>query len=461
MEHIKRLKEYPLENQSLRDDFPLVSVIVISYNNFHFLVHSVRSVLEQEYPSLELTVSDDASAGYTDSRGAFLVCQAVRSILSERKFAELEEATGRSAQKQREKADRRISEEEFDFEKDYLQEARELIHTHFPQIQDLRFNKSPTNLGTVKHLKGLKENAQGKYLMFLAADDMLHDKKVIYDMITHFESLPEDAYVLSSQCGMYDFELKQLRYFAVNDHIKKILLESMPKQLFAELTDWCLVPAAGTIYKKTVFQKFGDLDPRYHLIEDWTYFLKLTRSGAKIYYYDRLTYMHRDGGISHGNTTGGSDAYLRYLDDWILLTETEILPYLDEVTSKQRKQALKRYRDAVREREWKYRFRNMPSAGKLRFLFRYWPHYTAKMLKSVGDFVNYRAKWAFVCSVLLLFLYSFCSLVDRPQSPPLQVFETVIGFCGLLLLIGTVLSKILCYIFKLAAKIYARVKRED
>ncbi len=438
---------------------PLVSVIVISYNNFQFLVDSIQSVLEQDYPNLELLISDDASMGYTVDMGAYFLCKAIHTILYGRKCLELEKIDKKLAQKKFKKYKEISSKEQYDSQKDYLQEAQTLMCTHFPQIKKVEFNKNRINQGTVKHLKGLKENTQGKYIMFLAADDKLHDETVISDMISHFELLPNDAYVLTSQCGMYDYELKELMYYAVNDELKKVLLESTPAELFAQLTDWCIVPAAGTIYKKKVFEKYGDLDPKYHLIEDWTYFLKLSRSGARIYFFDRLTYMHRDGGISHGNVANGNEAYLHYLNDSILLTENEIIPYLDEVTPSQKKQALKRYKNTVRERDWKYNFRNMSKLEKMKFAFRYAPHYIPKVLRVIFDFIDYRMRWSFISGTTLLFLYSICSLSRQTESASSQLFMDVIGILGLLLLSFTVLFKCIYYSLKIPMTVLKRLRR--
>ncbi len=44
---------------------PLVSVMIITYNSAHFIVETLDSVLAQDYPNLEIIVSDDASTDET------------------------------------------------------------------------------------------------------------------------------------------------------------------------------------------------------------------------------------------------------------------------------------------------------------------------------------------------------------------------------------------------------------
>lgn len=289
-------------------------------------------------------------------------------------------------------------------------------------------------------MKSLKKNAAGKYIMFLAADDKLHDPDVVSDMVAYFETLPEDAYVLTSQCGMYDENLDRLNYYAVNDELKEIITKSTPEGLFAELTDWCIIPAAGTIYKKKAFEVYGDLDDRYHLIEDWTYFLKLTRSGGKVYFYDRLTYMHRDGGISHGNNTGGSLAYKYYLEDSILLTQQEILPYLSQVTPQQKKRALKRYRDTCREYGRKFRCSEMGILGKIKFILQNGDHYISKFLYGFFTFFEYRAKYCFEVGAGALFASFLLSLAPMLGDSG-EFLYYLFGLTGMALIILAFVAK--------------------
>ncbi|BDF71419.1 hypothetical protein CE91St41_13540 [Oscillospiraceae bacterium] len=446
-------------------ELPLVSVIVISYNNGRFLYHSIKSVLEQNYGNYELIISDDASVGYFIEDGARLACMAIADILWEHHEKHVEGVDRKWKKHTPEDAVERSEYirilHEWDMKcENYTAVAQKLIHAYFPNIRRFEFRRNTENLGTVKHLKTLKQDAQGKYVMFLAADDKLHDPQVVPDMIERFESLPEDVYVLTSQCGMYDENLTELLYYAVNPHLEKIITESTPKQLFGELADWCIIPAAGTIYKKKAFEQYGDLDPRYCLIEDWTYFLKLSRSGCKIHYYDRLTYMHRDGGISHGNNSGGSLAYKHYLEDCILLTQQEILPYLDEITPNQRKRSLRRYRDTYREYSRLYEFSAMSTLGKVKFVLKYWRHYIPKFVNTLLEFFAYRAKWGLtvgMCALLLSFLLSLTPNAEMSGMVAYYIF----GIFGMGLFWGALLVLFLNSLVSVYRKLKHHFAKEE
>lgn len=419
------------------ESLPCVSVEIISYNNCDLLQCAVKSLLSQTYPNIELTISDDASAAYSLEDIALGVCNAATELLHEQEMG-MEEQEHKKlwwAWKKENKGH-------------YYEEAFRVIQDSFPAIKRLSIRRNAKNLGTVKHLKELKKEATGKYLMFLAADDILHDPWVIEDMIEQFERMPEDAYVLTSQCGMYDKELEQLYYYAVTEEIKEILINSTPQELFAELCHWCIVPAAGTIYKRKVFEIYGDLDDRYHLVEDWTYFLKLTKGGGKIYFYDRLTYDHRDGGVSHGEKNRKSLTEQLLLEDYILLTQQEILPYLDELTPLQKAHALKHYQDTCREYEGKYGSSEWNTGKRICFFVKNAPYYMKKFTYGVLDFFNFRAKRAAAvgfCALLLSYLLSLCPGLDNMG----EMFFYVLGLGGMLLLGGSILSAALFRICKL------------
>lgn len=439
----------------IRDEsLPLVSVIIISYNNVQFLYHAVKSVLSQKYGNYELTISDDASVGCTIEDSARLVCLAATDLIFEQNCNAHDEVDRRwkkytpIGQEKLEYYHKKLEKWEKDNLGNYQIKAIEIIHKFFPNVKKIEFKRNKENQGTVKHLKALKKDSSGEYLMFLAADDKLHDCDVIKDMVGYFAALPEDACVLTSQCGMYDSNLENLYYYAVNDELKEIITKSTPKELFGELTDWCIIPAAGTIYKRKTFEVYGDLDEKYHLIEDWTYYLKITRNGGKIYYYDRLTYMHRDGGISHGNATGGNLAYKYYLEDCILLTRQEILPYLHQVPKKLRKRSLRRYRDTCREYTRKFQMQELNLFQKFLVILRYGDHYIPKLLFAILSFFEYRSRWMFMAGACMLLLSFLLSLSSGPNGESIFLYY-LFGLVGTVSLFGSITVKTIYLILQL------------
>jgi len=43
---------------------PIVTVKILTYNNFDYLEQTIESVFSQDYPNIELIVSDDGSLNY-------------------------------------------------------------------------------------------------------------------------------------------------------------------------------------------------------------------------------------------------------------------------------------------------------------------------------------------------------------------------------------------------------------
>ena len=43
---------------------PLISIIIVSYNNYKYIYNAIDSVLSQDYPNIELIISNDASPDF-------------------------------------------------------------------------------------------------------------------------------------------------------------------------------------------------------------------------------------------------------------------------------------------------------------------------------------------------------------------------------------------------------------
>lgn len=106
------------------DSHPLVSVIIIGYDNFDFLFEAVESVLRQDYPNIELIISNDGSPDF-DGRAL----------------------------------------------SDYISAHKR------DNIKNIILNQNPENLGTVRHLNVAFPMATGEYITYFAADDAMYCEK--------------------------------------------------------------------------------------------------------------------------------------------------------------------------------------------------------------------------------------------------------------------------------------------
>lgn len=263
------------------DKFPLVSVIVLCYRNFRYVYDAIRSVLEQNYPNIEIVVSDDGS----------------------KNFPQLE------------------------IEK-FVQDNKG------ENIVSVKIKHHDQNVGTVKHLNKAVALTSGEYVMSLSADDMIANSDVVTRYVQGLQKRPE-CDILMAQTAMYDEDMEELQYYFVRPHIRDILQgEQKDDTLLKELVQTPCLPSVSTFFKKTFFEKYGKFDEQYDLVEDWSLHLRIAREHIPIAYLDFPSINHRSGGISHGNTAGTNSTFYRYLQDLNRTYRNDIIPYLHRVDPK-------------------------------------------------------------------------------------------------------------------------------
>lgn len=278
---------------------PLVSLIILSYKNYHYIYEALDSVLCQDYPNIEIVISNDGSSDF------------------DKKEIEI-----------------------------YLNKNKK------NNIKNFIINNNEINIGTVKNINKAIKFSNGKYIIMFAADDTMYDCKVISKLLSTFDNLPKKELVVISQVGMYDIKLKKLiQPFLSNEDIKRIKTLT-PQKLFAEMSTRCIVPGCGICYKRDIFKKYGYFDERYVLVEDFSYALKLSRLGVKYNYADFISVKHRDGGISHGNINGESQKSKQYELDIVNILKHEVLPYIKMLDKKSREIFITKYKDY----KWKYAY---------------------------------------------------------------------------------------------------------
>lgn len=270
---------YPEKQKQKRGEIlpdKLVSVIILSYNNFNFLFSALQSVFMQDYGRIELIISDDSS---------------------------------------------------YDFNREILDDFIYLNKSD--NIENVIINFNRENLGTVKNLNVAYRLAAGDILAAFAADDMIADKHVITNIVRAFALTSDDEYIITTQVSMCDRDMNHIFSFTQSRTIE-LLQNGDNKLIFQHLCKDPYIPACGTFYKREVLEKHGFCDESYFLVEDWPRHLKLVRDGEKIRYFDIVTFLHRDGGVSKGNATKNDTVLRKYHHDLICTMEREILPYMDD-----------------------------------------------------------------------------------------------------------------------------------
>lgn len=298
---------------------PLVSIIILSYKNYHYLYEALDSTIKQDYQNIELIISNDGSEDFIEP------------------------------------------------------EIRKYFKTNKRNnLKNLIIINNKHNLGTVKSLNNAIRRSNGKYILFFAADDAFYDNKVVSKFIKSFDTLPSSEYIVTSQLGMYDLELNNLIQLFINKNNIKFLKVATPAELFNRMATKCLIAAAGTCYKKELFIEHGYFDERYKLVEDYSSALKFSRLGIKFNYFDFISFKHRDGGISHGNVAGEKKLNKVYDQDILNIMKYEILPHTDLLDESQHKKFIKMYKDLKWRFKYDYYFIKASKAQKRIFIIKNW-----------------------------------------------------------------------------------------
>lgn len=308
---------------------PLFSAVILCYRHFEHLFAAIDSVLQQDYPNIELIVSDDGSDEFP-----------------------------------KEKVEK------------YIQKNRR------KNITSVVVRQEQENGGTVRHLNHAIEACSGEFVVAVAGDDMLFDDKVLSAYVAGFAKAPKNCYIEMAQTAMFDENLKELEGYylkvPVRQAIEKTTTDS--KELLQLLIrHGACLPSTSTCFKKEFFKKFGCFNEEYVLVEDYPMHYRLAVEGWIIHYENFVAIKHRHGGISHGQKGATSRSAVLYYRDLKRCIETIIIPNLSCLPEEEQRQLLVFQKKQLR---WIAIFLAKVEKKKLQLLllgFKY-PCYAAKMV---------------------------------------------------------------------------------
>lgn len=255
---------------------PLLTALLIHYQNGVTIFETIDSILAQDYPRIELVVSDDDSDNFDT--------QKVRDYIESNKGDNIERVVVR---------------------------------------------RNEHNLGTVAHLEAVRKITSGDIELLIAADDCWCDPRVFSDFAQAFADFGPDAEFVTSQIEMCDERLNSTGDLFITPYIRQLLLNEDMESLLNEVALSCVLPGPGSAFRRSYFEKIGSLANDYTIVEDWSAHLRWLRMGYKINYIDRVTLKHRHGGISHSVSAGWPSHYLQYRKDMEHVFEVEVAPFED------------------------------------------------------------------------------------------------------------------------------------
>lgn len=217
---------------------PLVSIIVITYNSSRFVVETLESIKAQTYKNIELIISDDCSTDNT-----LEICKNWL-FLNEQRF----------------------------------------YRTNI--LVAKRNNGIPANCN-----QGIKVS-KGEWIKLIAGDDKLIDS-CIDDFISFILS-NNNVYAIHARMNAYHDTFDEKNFFKTFDYSKDVYNEkniSAYEQYQLNLRrNW--IGAPTVFLKRDLILELGGWDEEMPF-EDWPMFIKINKSGYKIYYMNKTVVNYR------------------------------------------------------------------------------------------------------------------------------------------------------------------------
>lgn len=256
----------------------LFTVAVVTFQQRHLLEDCLKSILEQDYPQIELIICDDNSCDFSS-----------------------------------------------DEIRDYLLKHKK------ENIKRITVFKQETNVGTSMNCQKALTLATGEYIKFQAGDDMLKEKNVLSSMVSFFKKESANVLITKAQACSEDGTLLDAVY-PPDGYFNKAM-KSNPHQLFALIgtQPWgAFVCAPAVFFKKEYLCELGGFDPNYKFTEDWPLWLKICERNESLTYIDKITTIYRMGGISNDLSYVNAGLGERHYLECIQLLRDYVLPRLRE-----------------------------------------------------------------------------------------------------------------------------------
>lgn len=217
----------------------LVTVLVVSYQSEKYIIETLNSVFSQSYSQIELIISDDCSVDNS------------------------------------------------------YQIASEWLKINSTRFIHSQLIKSEKNLGTSANINRGLSLVSGDYIKIIAADDILYNSS-IYEYVLFLEANKSIDVCLSymnvfTNSFLHENYIKTIPDSSLNKFFYETPLNQYKTLLAGDVIN--ITPTA--FYKSSVFERFGNFDERFSLIEDYPMWLNLTKKGCKLSFMPFITVGYR------------------------------------------------------------------------------------------------------------------------------------------------------------------------
>ena len=218
----------------MTSDYPLISVIIPVHNREKYITQALSSVLDEDYPNLEIVVLNDGSTDSTDN------------VI-----------------------------------KGWIDAHSNIIHIIY---------KSRENKGVVKTLNELVELSNGEYIVFFGSDDYLKNNGIT-KRYEYLKNHPNKLMVIAD-CNLIDRNdalLYESTLLSLGKVDKKYLFSDEGMKKFMILNGF--TPGATLMADKRIYQVLGKYDENLHA-EDWVYYIRAVSQNL-LGYLDEIVSAYR------------------------------------------------------------------------------------------------------------------------------------------------------------------------
>ena len=246
----------------------LLSVLLLSYNNLDAIYVTLDSIFIQDYSALELILADDAS----------------------RDFAK---------QKPRVEA---------------------YIENHRPDnLRNVIWVSHSENGGTVRNMNDAIRASHGEYLFSFSPEDVLAHEKVLSNLVQALEDSGRDIVFGRMRGVTKDGTFVDHLQSCESDYtlLKSYSVEQTRNRLFSRN----FLPGPARLMNRKLFDENGLFPENIRLIEDYPYWLTLTKNGVPFAYLDEVVLLYRL------NSSGGGHYSEAFITDMFRIYDQFIFPY--------------------------------------------------------------------------------------------------------------------------------------
>lgn len=229
-------------------ELPLVSIVILTYKKFQHVWGAIDSVYCQDYPNIQLIISDDGSENFP----------------------------------------------QIEIEK-YLGEKESI------NVQNYKIIHHEQNIGTVKNLNIAYGNADGEFIYPLSNDDIFTTSEIVSKITGVFLKTNCNVVVTSRMKCKEDGE--PICLIPLRSELKYVnKLNTREKQFEAFLTEQYYEMASGSaLYlRKSFWESIGRFDEKYRLWEDGPFIAKALAVEKIETCFDIVSIKYRIGGVSSG-----------------------------------------------------------------------------------------------------------------------------------------------------------------